>query len=292
MKRIYKVVLGLLAVLIIAAVCLQYFDRHGLAVLSSQGQIADEQRKLIIFSALLSLIVVIPVFVMTILFAWRYRENNQQANYSPDWDHDNKIEAVWWLVPTILIVILSVITWQSTHRLDPFQPLTSDVKPLRVQAVALQWKWLFIYPEEEIASVNYLSIPVNRPINMEITADAPMNSFWVPELAGQIYAMNGMSTKLHLIANQVGNYPGRSANISGRGFAGMQFTVAAESSEDFQQWLSLAKSSNLHLNEKTYRQLAQPSQSSPVTVYSTVQSMLYDRIVQSTAPQTKPELGL
>ena len=180
-----------------------------------------------IFAALLSLVVVIPVFAMTIYIVWRYRESNQKAKYSPDWDHNSKVETIWWLIPTLLIVVLSVVTWNSSHSLDPFKPIKSSVKPLRVQVIALQWKWLFIYPEQGVASTNILELPVDRPINFEVTADAPMNSFWIPQLGGQIYAMAGMSTQLHLMASEAGTYAGASANLSGKGFAKMKFDTKA-----------------------------------------------------------------
>src|SRR5688572_21939694 len=169
------------------------------AVLEPAGSIAERQRGLIIFASLLSLIVVVPVFALTFYIAWKYRASNKKAKYTPDWDHHTGIEALWWAIPLALITILSVITYKTSHELDPFRPIASDKKPLTVQVVALQWKWLFIYPEQNIASVNFVQFPEDRPVNFQITSDAPMNSFWIPQLGGQMYAMSGMNTKLHLI---------------------------------------------------------------------------------------------
>ncbi len=279
MRTRYKL-LGLVVLLaFISAVVVGFFRHHNIAVLNTKGQVGDRERNLIIFATLLSLLVVIPVFIMTIVIALRYRETNTKAKYSPDWDHSLKLETTWWLVPTLLILILSTVAWKSSHQLDPFRPIQSNVKPVTVQVVALEWKWLFIYPEQGVASLNYLVIPANTPINFQVTADAPMNSFWIPQLGGQIYAMSGMSTQLHLIANSTGSYTGRSANISGSGFAGMQFLVRSVSASDFEQWRQLVGQSYNLLNTSSYQELAQPSRDNPVTYYSQVQPELYNSIV-------------
>lgn len=233
MGRKSKLAIGVILGGAATALVVWYVLSHDIAVLNPEGLIGQKQRDLLIFATLLSMIVIVPVFVMTGLIAWRYRASNTKATYSPDWDHSRLFETIWWGVPIAIILVLGVVTWKSSHDLDPYRALDSDVKPLRVQVIAMQWKWLFIYPEQEIASVNYLQIPEKTPINFEITADAPMNAFWIPKLGSQVYAMNGMTTKLHLIANNQGTYRGSSANISGEGFADMVFSTVATSKDDF-----------------------------------------------------------
>lgn len=257
-----------------------YFVRtNDLAILNPSGTIADKQRNLLVFATLLGMVVVLPVFVMTAVFAWRYRAGNKKAAYKPDWDKNHWLEAIWWGIPVIIILILSVVTWRSTHDLDPYKPLESDRKPVTIQVVALQWKWLFIYPEQNIATVNYVQFPENTPVNFEITADAPMNSFWIPKLGGQIYAMNGMVTKLHLQAHEPGEYDGLSANISGEGFASMKFKARSSTQADFESWVSAVKRQEAVLSHAEYAVLAQPTTKHPVTLYASADKDLYDTIV-------------
>jgi cytochrome o ubiquinol oxidase subunit 2 len=279
MRLKYKIAGGILcfvAVIFIAVVLL-----HGahFSVLSPKGTIADKQRNLIIFTSLLSLIVVIPVFIMLFGFAWKYREGNKKADYKPDWDHNRVAETIWWVLPCVIIAVLSVITWQTSHSLDPYKALDSSVKPLKVQVVALQWKWLFIYPDQQVASVNTLHIPKNTPIDFEITADAPMNSFWIPSLGGQVYAMSGMSTQLHLQADTIGSYDGSSANISGKGFAGMKFKAEVTSQDDFTTWWQDARASQNLMNESEYAKLVTPTENVKPATFALMQPSLYDTIV-------------
>lgn len=248
-------------------------------VLQPAGTIGRQELWLMGVALGLCLIVVVPVYFMLFSFAWKYRANNKKARYQPDFDHSNKLEALWWGIPLLIISVLAVITWRSSHYLDPFRPLASSQPALSVQAVALDWKWLFIYPEQGVASLNFLQIPVNRPVNLSITSDAPMNSLWIPQLGGQIYAMSGMSTHLNLMADKPGDYYGSSANISGTGFAGMHFTARAGSQIDFDQWIKQAKQSRQPLSLKSYSQLAQPSSNQPVSYYAPVSNGLYDYIV-------------
>lgn len=202
-----------------------------MTLFNPKGQVGMDERTLIITATLLMLIVVIPVIVMTLAFAWKYRASNTQAEYKPDWHHSNRIEAVVWLVPCVIIAILGWITWESTHKLDPYRPLDSEVKPVTIQAVSLDWKWLFIYPEQGIATVNEIAFPKDTPVNFQITSDSVMNSFFIPQLGSQIYSMAGMMTKLHLIANEEGVFDGISANYSGGGFSGMRFKAIATSEQ-------------------------------------------------------------
>lgn len=279
MKKQFKVVIAVLLFLGIGALLALYLSSHNVAVLNPKGLIAAKQRELIITSSLLMLIVVIPVLILAWAFAWKYREGNEKAKYTPEWEQSHLAEAVWWGVPIVIIAILAIITWKTTQDLNPFKPIDSGKKPLTIQVVALRWKWLFIYPEEGIAAVNFVQFPTNTPLNFEITADAPMNSFWIPQLGGQIYAMPAMRSKLHLIANEIGDFRGSSANISGTGFAGMTFQAKASSEEDFRVFVQSAKQSSHRLTVEEYRQLIEPTEYHPVTTYVLEQSDLFDRIL-------------
>lgn len=281
-KKFLFFTLACLVVLIIgtlALLTLQVLYTKNIPILYPKGIIALQERGLFFIGTALMLIVVFPVFIFTFVFAWRYRAGNTKAKYMPDW-HDNKFaEVVWWGLPCLIILLLAIITWQSSHALDPYRPIESDKKPLTIQVVALQWKWLFIYPEQQIATVNFFQFPVETPISFEITADAPMNSFWIPRLSGQIFAMPAMRTKLHIIANDVGDFRGSSANISGKGFAGMHFIAKASSQKDFDQWVESARGSPNSLSLDDYIQLAAPSENNSVEKYQLQKENLFDWIL-------------
>jgi cytochrome o ubiquinol oxidase subunit 2 len=225
------------------------------------------------------LLVVVPVILMTLIFAWKYRASNKNATYAPKWSHSTKIEVVIWTVPILIIIALGVITYKSTHALDPYRPLESDVKPVTIEVVALDWKWVFIYPEQGIATVNKIVFPANTPVNFRITSDSVMNSFFIPGLGGQIYAMAGMTTKLHLIANKNAEMDGISANYSGAGFTGMKFKAIATSEEDFNAWVAEVKASPKQLDNAEYAALEKPSENNPVELYSTVTPNLFQLII-------------
>lgn len=287
MRRKYKVGLGILLVVVACILFALLLRGTNVAVLNPEGTIADEQRNLILIATLLSLIVIVPVYTLTFFIARKYRADNKKATYSPEWDHNNKLEFIWWGIPCAIIVVLSIITWQTTHQLDPYKPLASEAEPVRVQVVALDWKWLFIYPEEKIASVNYVQFPEDTPVNFEITADAPMNSFWIPQLGGQVYAMAGMITKLHLMADKQGIYTGSSANISGEGFAGMKFTARSTTDADYETWIQSVRQSSNALDYETYEKLAEPSKDNPATYYVLSDDKLYSRVLMKyMAPHT------
>jgi cytochrome o ubiquinol oxidase subunit 2 len=279
MRKIFRIVAVLVALAGLAGIVFFLLNGADFAVLNPRGEIADKQKQLIIIAVLLGLIVILPVFVMLFLFAWRYREGNTKAKYAPDWQNNRFIETLWWGIPFVIIFVLGIVAWQSSHELDPYKPLESDKKPVKIQVVALQWRWLFMYPEEGVASINEVRFPVDTPVNFEITADAPMNSFWIPKLGGQVYAMTGMSTKLHLQADEKGSYEGSSANISGKGFAGMRFTANVMSNEEFNHWVSDAKRSPNDLNSATYAQMAEPSEDRTPKSYVLREPCLYDTIV-------------
>ena len=195
-------------------------------VLDPKGQVGIEEKQLIIVATLLMLLVVIPVIVLTLYFAWKYREGRDEI-YEPKWSHSTKIEAVCWGVPIVIVIILGVITWKSTHALDPYKPLDHEKDHITVEVLSMNWKWLFIYPEQGIATVNELAFPANVPVEFKISSEGTMNSFFIPQLGSQIYSMAGMVTKLHLIANEPGTFDGISANYSGAGFTGMNFDAIA-----------------------------------------------------------------
>jgi cytochrome o ubiquinol oxidase subunit II len=286
MGKKYRVVFFIMLVVGLALLGWLLLKNSDIAVLSPRGTIAKQQRDLINIATLLSLIVVIPVFILTFFIGWKYRESNKKSKYTPDWDHNTKLEFFWWAIPSTIILILAVITWKSTHALDPTQPL-SNAKPLTIQVIALQWKWLFIYPEQNIASVNFVQFPKDKPVEFEITADAPMNSFWIPQLGGQIYAMAGMSTHLNLMANQTGDFIGSSANLSGSGFADMKFTARASTQQEFETWQHTVQQSSNTLNHNEYLKLAQPGEHKQPVLYSAIELGLFDTIIKRfTEPST------
>lgn len=259
-----------------------------MVVMDPSGDIAAQQADLIIVSTLLMLIVIVPVIFLTFFFAWRYRKNNKTATYDPEWDHSTKLELVIWGVPLLIIIALGLVTWISTHKLDPYrpldridadQPLAANHEPLTVEVVSLDWKWLFIYPEQGVASVNELVTPVDVPIRFHITSSFTMNSFYIPALAGQIYAMGGMQTTLNAVINEPGVYDGFSANYSGAGFSDMRFKYHGVSDDKFQAWVDEVKQQGGTLNRPEYLQLAKPSSDEPVSYYSTVAPDLYHAIL-------------
>lgn len=268
----------LLAVTAILAAILYPYGADS-AVLNPKGIIALKERDLIIVATLLMLVVVVPVLLLAFFVCLKYRASNKKAVYNPYWDHSLLAESIWWGFPCVIILVLSFITWKSSHELDPFRPIESTVKPLKIQAVALQWKWLFIYPEQKIASVNFFQFPEQTPIHFEITADAPMNSFWIPQLSGQIYAMPGMKTQLHVMADEAGSFRGSSANLSGEGFAGMTFIAKSSSQTDFDQWVQAVKQSTHTLGLDEYHVLARPSAYQPESFYLLKDEDLYDQIM-------------
>jgi len=210
-------------------------------LLQGSGSIANAEGALIIQATFLMLIVVVPVLFLLFFFAWRYRTSNTKAKYVPNWHNSKMDELIWWAVPLEIVLVIGALIWQSSHTLDPRVPITSDQPAITIQAVALPHKWLFIYPAEGVATINELRVPVDAPLRFEITADAPMNSLWIPALGGQVYAMTGMVNTLYLVANSPGIYPGMSANYSGEGFADMRFNVHAVPRADFDSWLADTK---------------------------------------------------
>ena len=258
-------------------------------VLEPAGSVGVAEKALITVSTEAMLIVVVPVIALTLLFAWRYRASNRAATYAPKWSHSTGIEFVIWVIPALIIAFLAVLTWNTTHTLDPYKPLASDIKPLRVDVVALDWKWLFIYPELGIASVNQLAFPVGTPVAFDITSDSVMNSFFIPQLGSQVYAMSGMQTQLHLVADRPGDFAGIAANFSGPGFSDMKFRALATSQADFDAWVAKVRAANAPLDAHTYQTVAAPSEKAPVAYYSSVEPKLFQSIMAKYAAGTPPD---
>ena len=257
-------------------------------LLNAPGDVAAQQGRLIVVSTVLMLLIIVPVIALTVFFAWRYRQSNTEATYSPDWDHSTALELVIWAAPLLIIIALGAVTWISTHTLDPYRPLrridaqrtvSDDTKPLVVQVVALDWKWLFIYPEQGIATVNELAAPIDVPITFKITGSTVMNSFYIPALAGQIYAMPGMQTLLHAVMNKPGVYDGFSANYSGAGFSNMRFKFHGLTGAEFERWVQDNKAAANTLSREAYLALEKPSERDPVKRYASVAPDLFDRIL-------------
>ena len=257
-------------------------------VMNPSGDIASQQARLIVVSTILMLLIIVPVIALTIWFAWRYRKNNTAARYEPDWDHSTQLELVIWGAPLLIIIALGLLTWISTHTLDPYRPISrldadrpipADTKTLTVEVVALDWKWLFIYPEQGIATVNELAAPIDMPIRFKITSSAIMNSFFIPALAGQIYAMPGMQTSLNAVINRPGEYDGFSANYSGAGFSDMKFKFHGMTPENFEKWVQTTKAASRKLDRADYLQLEKPSEKEPVRYYGAVDPSLYHAIL-------------
>ena len=280
-RRLKQVLISIfIAVAIIGTLVFVTYGR-AIPVLDTKGLIANQERDLIFLTFGLGMLVVIPVFIMLFSVAWRYRASNTKAKYQPDFHGHRGIEAFWWGIPCVIILILGIITGVSTHALDPFQPISSSIQPVKIQVISLNWRWLFLYPDQSIATVNYINIPKDTPIEFTITSDAPMNSFWVPALAGQVYAMSGMSTQLHVVADSVGTFTGSSANISGNGFADMHFKVNSMSEPDFKQWVkktTRTSATNL-LTDQSYKKFAADSHDQTEKSYMLMDHNLYNEII-------------
>ncbi len=257
-------------------------------VLNPSGDIAAQQRDLLVTSTVLMLLIIVPVMALTVFFAWRYRHTNRKARYEPDWHHSMRLELLIWSAPLLIVICLGALTWLGTHLLDPYrpldriapgQPVPEDAGALEVNVVALDWKWLFIYPQYGVATVNELAVPVNQPISLRITASSVMNSLYIPELAGQVYAMPGMETRLHGVLNKVGTSEGFSANYSGAGFSGMRLTLRGLAPADFDRWVATARSANETLTRDTYLALEKPSENEPIRHYGSVDAQLYAAIL-------------
>ena len=271
---------AVLAVVLISATTLGGCNE---GVLDPQGPIAAAQRLLLVNTTAIMLVVVVPVILATLAFAWWYRSSNARAVRSPDLRYEGRMEFVIWSIPALTVMLLGGVIWISSHQLDPRAPIPANTDPLRVDVVALDWKWLFIYPDQGIAAVNQLVIPVGTPVNFRLTSATVMNSFFVPQLGSQIYTMGGMTTHLNLLADAPGEFPGFSANYSGDGFSQMRFIAKAVPAGDFDAWVAQVRGDGSALDDAAYAELAKPSQAVPPTTYGSVAPQLFERIVDQTA---------
>ncbi len=279
MKPAYKVVIILFILIDIFLFFKILLSQGNIQLFNPQGYIAMQQKDLLITYVLIMLIIVIPVLAFTYFVAWKYRSSNTKAHFTPEAKYSKFSEALLWVFPTIIVIVMSVITWNATHKIDPHKAIKSDVKPLTIQVIALQWKWLFIYPEQNIATVNYIAFPEKTPLIFTLTADAPMSSFWIPSLGGQLYAMTGMEQKLHLIADNQGEFRGSNAEISGAGFATMNFIAKATSQREFELWVESVKQSPHALTLEEYNKLAKPSENTPPIFYNSTEDDLFNTII-------------
>jgi cytochrome o ubiquinol oxidase subunit 2 len=280
-RRIKQVLISSFVAVVVLGMLAYVTVGRNIPVLDPKGLIANQERDLILLTFGLGLVVVIPVFIMLFSIAWRYRAGNTKARYEPEMSGNRGLEALWWGIPCIIILLLGIVTAVSTHALDPYKPISSSVQPVKIQVVSLNWRWLFIYPDEGIATMNYINIPKDTPINFTITSDAPMNSFWIPALAGQVYAMSGMSTQLHLMADNTGTFRGSSANISGDGFADMQFTVNSMNEADYKTWATNTFNSTKTtlLTDDAYKKIAVPTHDSSQQTFLLMDNSLYNEII-------------
>lgn len=274
-RKCVSIILILTAILSLGC----YADVTG--VLNPKGMISHEQRRLMFDTMALMLIVVLPVIVMSFAFAYRYRSSARRGRYHPDWHHNTLLEVFWWGIPAIIVIILAVITWKKTHSLDPYKPLEISAPKTRIEVVALRWKWLFIYPDAHIATINDLFLPANTQVEFYITADAPMSSFHIPQLGGQIYAMAGMRTRLHLYSSHPGTYVGLNTHINGEGFSHMHFSTHVLPRAKFKKWIKdrqAAPSNPLTLD--VYKHLYEPTIDAKVAYFNAVPDQLFTSIMQ------------
>lgn len=260
------------------------------AVLDPQGPVGMANRTILIDSLVIMLAIIVPTILATLAFAWWFRASNTKARYTPDWAYSGQIELVTWSIPLLTIILLGGVAWVGSHQLDPARSLESKVEAIEVQVVALDWKWLFIYPAQGVASVNELAVPAGTPIHFQITSASVMNAFFIPQLGSMIYAMNGMSSQLYLQAEQPGSFRGISAHYSGDGFSDMHFEARAFDAAGFAAWVDAARKSGQTLNATSYAALAKQSINDPVSTFGSVDPALFQKVVsQELAPGPGPD---
>jgi cytochrome o ubiquinol oxidase subunit 2 len=257
-------------------------------VLDPQGPIAVAERQILFDSLGIMLAIVIPVILATLAVAFWFRASNRRASYRPDFVYSGRIEVLVWSIPLMTVLLVGGVAWVGSHDLDPRKPIASNIPPISVQVVSLDWKWLFIYPDQGIASVNHLVVPVGTPISLELTSAGVMNSFFVPQLGSQVYTMAGMTTHLQLQADNAGSYPGISAQFSGDGFADMTFKADAVPGANFSQWVETTRATGPVLDAQAYADLARPSKAVTPYTYRAVASDLFTRIVMPEMSMNDP----
>jgi cytochrome o ubiquinol oxidase subunit 2 len=276
-RSIWLTIVGLCGLGLFIATILNNKD---VTLLNPKGMIANEQFNLIVFSVALMMVIAVPTLFLFYFFAWKYRETNDKAVHDTQAPHSKLLDLTLWTIPTVFVIVLAIIMWSATHRLEPQKTIAANKKPITIQVVAMRWKWLFIYPEQNIATVNFVQIPIDTPVQFDITADeTPMSSFWIPHWGGQLYAMTGHLNRLNLIADAPGDYPGSSAEINGRGFAGMKFIARASSEESFDVWVEEVRKSQNTLDLATYDALVKPSENSPVKLFASYDKSLYEEVL-------------
>ncbi|HEV7453647.1 MAG TPA: COX aromatic rich motif-containing protein [Candidatus Saccharimonadales bacterium] len=274
---VWRIVLGLASLTVMIAAMM-----HGnnVALFDSKGMIAHEQRGLMIVVVAILLVIAIPALFLIYFIAWKYRESNAKVKRSSKARNNRMLVSNIWLIPSIFALVLAMIMWPAAHKLDPKHAIAADAKPITIQVVSMRWKWVFIYPEQHIATVNFVQIPEHTPVTFMLTADeAPMSSFWIPNLGGQLYSMTGHLNQLNLVGDTQGDYVGSSAEINGAGFADMKFTTRVSPKLAFDFWVNQVKLSGKTLNEAEYQQLLKPSQNNPAALYAAVDNNLYDKVL-------------
>ncbi|MGE5041725.1 MAG: COX aromatic rich motif-containing protein [Candidatus Levyibacteriota bacterium] len=273
-----KLTIFILCLLDAALVITLLIGNGTVALLTPEGIIARSEKNLLITMVLIMLSCAIPVFLLAFFIAVKYKEGSR-GTYAPDWKLTRNAAVLKWIIPITVILFMAFLNWKFTHELDPYKKLAGSTPPVTIQVVALRWKWLFIYPDQKIATVNFIEIPLDTPITFELTSDGPMNSFWIPQLGGQMYAMTGMKTQIHLEANTPGEYRGSAAEINGAGFSGMKFRVKAVTPQEFNTWVGSVRSYPQVLNGTSYQELLKPSENNPPAFYSNVDPNLYNEVL-------------
>jgi cytochrome o ubiquinol oxidase subunit 2 len=268
-------------VVVFVSVITRLLQHKNIALFNPKGSIASQEHQVMTFTLVLLLLVAIPSLALLYFITWKYRDTNVKAKPTNQVKHGKKLVALIWLFPTAIMLLLVSVMWPITHALAPQKTITADAKPLTIQVISLRWKWLFIYPDQQIASLNYVQLPVHTPVTFEMTADeTPMSSFWIPNLGGQLYTMTSHVNRLNLMANVPGDYPGSSAEINGTGFAGMKFTARASSQADFDQWVQDTKHMPGVLDYQKYQQLLKPSEYNKAEYYSAIEPNIYANVIQ------------
>jgi cytochrome o ubiquinol oxidase subunit 2 len=262
------------------------------SIFAPAGPVGASERLILLDALAIMLAIVVPTILAILGFAWWFRASNTRAIHMPDWHYSGRLELVVWSIPTLVVLFLGGLIWDSSHDLDPAQPIASTTPPMQIQVVALDWKWLFIYPQQGIASVNALVVPAGTPLHLAITSASVFNVFFVPRLGSEIYAMNGMVTQLNLQADQPGSFLGFSAQFSGDGFPGMTFSVVSMPPNQFNQWVANARANGPELDDTGYNALLRQSQNVRPYTYRTVAAGLFDRISrQQFSPGEGPPVG-
>jgi cytochrome o ubiquinol oxidase subunit 2 len=260
-------------------------------VLDPHGPVGKAERIILYDSTAIMLAVVIPVIVLTLVFAWWFRARNKRARYRPDWEYSGRIEMIVWCIPALIVLFLGGIAWTGSHDLDPPAPLASSTAPLDIEVISLDWRWLFIYPQEGIASLNRLVVPAGVPLRFRLTSTTVMNSFFVPQLGSQIYTMPNMVTRLNLEADQPGTYEGLSAQFSGDGFSDMRFDLVSTKAEDFKAWVNATKTQGGVLDARTFEELMRPAKADGAKTYAQVSEGLFDMISSRSMAAVSPQRG-